>query len=562
MEVCARLERSLPRLITAPWSPQLCISSYPWSPLPCRCSFEMLVYARPFLRPCARSCHLIDSGLRTRHQSNAAEASQQHTPEHDTLPSIRRIEGLPGQRQREKSSKWRGFAFRKHATKDPDHLLIKPAPGNGAAEFSPVLLRDMCGCSLCVDGSTRQKLFSTAEIPEDIAVRQMSIEGDSVRITWKNDVSSLPASHETMIPKESLKALVNGNSPVSVPALPRRSFWSADCFADRNADVSYAAYMEDDAILHRAVRQLHIGGLLFLKDVPDFPESVSRIAERIGPLKNTFYGKTWDVRSVPEAKNVAYTSQDLGFHMDLLYMEQPPHIQLLHCIRSSASGGASLFTDSFRAVRRLYEEHPKYFETLVKHPVTYHYNHTDSGNFYEHSRPVIELPGIDLRKLDRPSSVRASDYALLRLPEILSSVAWSPPFQAPFRLQEIAKEKLPTAFRSMLKSPAPVELLNTNMEQWHAAARKFNDLIHEEEGIYERSMKPGECVLFDNRRVLHARKAFEVGDAGKERWLKGAYIDKDPFLSTLRSLMYRFRKKTGSEEEGAEEEEEAQTVDR
>jgi hypothetical protein len=39
---------------------------------------------------------------------------------------------------------------------------------------------------------------------------------------------------------------------------------------------------------------------------------------------------------------------------------------------------------------------------------------------------------------------------------------------------------------------------------------------------------------------LHARKAFEVADAGKERWLRGAYLDKDPFVSKLRVLAHRF----------------------
>jgi len=88
--------------------------------------------------------------------------------------------------------------------------------------------------------------------------------------------------------------------------------------------------------------------------------------------------------------------------------------------------------------------------------------------------------------------------------------------------------------------------LTTEMEfhlrHWHPAARKFNKIIHREENIHERMMKPGECVLFDNRRVLHARKAFEVADAGKERWLRGAYLDKDPFMSKLRVLTHRFER--------------------
>ena len=53
-------------------------------------------------------------------------------------------------------------------------------------------------------------------------------------------------------------------------------------------------------------------------------------------------------------------------------------------------------------------------------------------------------------------------------------------------------------------------------------------------------MAPGDCVLFDNRRVLHARRAFAVSDAGTERWLRGAYIDRDPFVSRAKILRDRF----------------------
>jgi hypothetical protein len=41
--------------------------------------------------------------------------------------------------------------------------------------------------------------------------------------------------------------------------------------------------------------------------VPSGEESVINIGTRIGPLRDSFYGRTWDVKSVPNAKNVAYT---------------------------------------------------------------------------------------------------------------------------------------------------------------------------------------------------------------------------------------------------------------
>lgn len=45
-------------------------------------------------------------------------------------------------------------------------------------------------------------------------------------------------------------------------------------------------------------------------------------------------------------------------------------------------------------------------------------------------------------------------------------------------------------------------------------------------------------MIFDNRRVLHARRAFDATKG--ERWLKGAYVDDDVFFSRLRVLQERF----------------------
>ena len=43
------------------------------------------------------------------------------------------------------------------------------------------------------------------------------------------------------------------------------------------------------------------------------------IAEKIGPIRETTYGRLWDVIVVPQAENIAYTSLHLSFHEDILY---------------------------------------------------------------------------------------------------------------------------------------------------------------------------------------------------------------------------------------------------
>lgn len=415
-------------------------------------------------------------------------------------------------------------------------------------EFSSILLRDLCGCSQCVDPSTRQKYRLTTDIPATIRPRAIAQTETGVSIVWDNDASGYDRDHTTEINAETLRQYIDTGFTVTAnSSFGPRSLWSAAEY-NRLPDMSYDEYMQSDSALYRMLMQLHTHGLAFLTEVPGSEKSVSAIAERIGPVKNTFYGYTWDVRSVPESKNVAYTSQDLGFHMDLLYMEQPPHLQFLHCIRSSAAGGASLFTDSLRSASDLLDADTGAFNSLANNTVNFHYNHPSSA-LYHQSRRVLEVDGVSYRggvqnmlaaySLNKhraafPEKNQIEEVDDIQPMEHVLAVSWSPPFQAPFGRRIAQNEPM-----------QPLDLTSERLHAWHSAAQKFNQLIHRPEMIYERMMKPGECVLFDNRRVLHARKAFEVGDVGKERWLRGAYLDKDPYMSKLRVLQHQLGKNAG-----------------
>ena len=59
------------------------------------------------------------------------------------------------------------------------------------------------------------------------------------------------------------------------------------------------------------------------------------------------------------------------------------------------------------------------------------------------------------------------------------------------------------------------------------AFKAFAEICEREDMRFEETLKEGECVVFANRRVLHARRAFET-EVG-ERWLKGMYVDWDDF---------------------------------
>lgn len=192
-------------------------------------------------------------------------------------------------------------------------------------------------------------------------------------------------------------------------------------------------------------------------------------------------------------------------------MADPPELQLLHCLRASKQGGESLFSDTFRAVETMRQQRNPLLKTLTEFPVTYWYK--NDGHNFQHTKRTIETkpsPDDFTRQADIFSQVAAT----------IKAVNWSPPFQAPL-LYEIGDDES--------RSGAGNSLSN------HLASIKaFKRLIEDPASVFETRLEEGTCVIFNNRRIVHARRAFR--DIEGTRWLRGAYVDKDAFKSRLRIL--------------------------
>jgi alpha-ketoglutarate-dependent taurine dioxygenase len=359
-------------------------------------------------------------------------------------------------------------------------------------ELDYLQLRDACTCPRCVDPHSKQRNFRTSDIPAKVRPRRMRWIDHKLEVLWKDDIPGFDDSHVSLYRSNDLQfplLFASGSSSRTRTKL----LWNKEIMERVQHWITYDEYMNDDARFAKAMRSLARYGLIFVKDIPDSREMVEKIATRIGPLRNTFYGMTWDVRTVPEAKNVAYTNQNLGFHMDLMYMNEPPGFQLLHCIKNSCEGGESLFADTLAVASSLSD---RYIELLKEFKLNYHYEHKDQ--IYHNSWPVIEA-----RMTGREESGKVL-WAIDRC-------NYSPPFQA------------------RLRSPDGQPLWSYELLEYYRALRRFSTELEKEFRIFQLKLKPGECVIFENRRIVHARRAFDT--ATGERWLAGAYVDEDAVLS-------------------------------
>jgi gamma-butyrobetaine dioxygenase len=183
-------------------------------------------------------------------------------------------------------------------------------------------------CRICIDQHSGQKSFETAAIDPIITAQIAKVDEDgAVTLTWHPDLPGHDTSTYSRSWLESVAAQTTQPSrAVASTAHRNLQLWeySSDFAGNGLEFFDYADYLGNPRVFNNAMRKLGSWGLIFLENVPQDETAVERIAEAIGPLRNTFYGRTWDVKSKPQAENVAYTAHHLGLHMDLLYMKNPP----------------------------------------------------------------------------------------------------------------------------------------------------------------------------------------------------------------------------------------------
>ena len=222
-------------------------------------------------------------------------------------------------------------------------------------------------------------------------------------------------------------------------------------------------------------------GIALLHDCGIEPGTVLEVADTFGFVRETNYGTLFDVVAEPDPVNLAYTPLGLPAHTDNPYRDPCPTVQLLHCLVAATDGGASRFVDGFAAAACLQAENPVAFATLTTTDATFRYHST----------------GVDLR-------ARRS-------------------------LIEVDNDGTVTAVAVNNRSMEPLRANRTDMVSFYDAYRSFVDLLDRDELAIEIALRPGEVVAFDNRRVLHGRRAFR---STERRHLQGCYIDIDAIHST------------------------------
>ncbi|MEM7207559.1 MAG: gamma-butyrobetaine dioxygenase [Pseudomonadota bacterium] len=244
---------------------------------------------------------------------------------------------------------------------------------------------------------------------------------------------------------------------------------------------------DDAAALRQWLHSVERYGFAKMTGIPTESGKLCEVAELFGYVRETNYGRFFEVRNEVNPVNLAYTGLGLQAHSDNPYRDPVPTLQLLNCIENSADGGESIVVDSFKAVEILAGESQEYLHVLSHYCARFEYAGS-SDVCLQSKRPMIELNADD-----ELIAVRFNNRSIASIVDV--------PFE--------------------------------QMQTYYAAYRRFAEIITDPSLEVTFKLQPGELFIVDNTRVLHSRTAFS--GAGT-RWLQGCYADKDGLLSTLRTL--------------------------
>ena len=362
-------------------------------------------------------------------------------------------------------------------------IILQQADGS-TLRYHSTWLRDNALDPKTRDIKNGQRLITLSDIPIDTCVKSANLDdkGENVSLTFFPELKKVSFSTNWLetyaydVEKKSLKGWIS----------PDLKIWKSD-MSKNIPNIDYKTAKSDNTLLLKWMKSLYKYGFAKITGGNKESGAIIQIANLIGYIRETNYGKFFEVRSEINAVNLAYTNLGLQAHTDNPYRDPLPTMQILYCLENSASGGDSKVVDGFKAAILLKEKKQEYFNLLTKYCARFEYN-GDEKTHLQSRRPMIEL---------------SPDGEIITI-------------------------------RFNNRSAAPItDVPYNDMKNYYNAYRNFSEIINDSSMSINFKLKPGEGFVVDNTRVLHSRTAYS---GSGNRWLQGCYVDKDGLLSKIFTL--------------------------
>jgi gamma-butyrobetaine dioxygenase len=331
------------------------------------------------------------------------------------------------------------------------------------------------------DPVSGQRLGSTLDDPAEVRICDITPDGNGIAILFDTN-------ERLSLSPESAAGLVAVTDPCPEPGV-WPVLWNR-ALAESFPTFDYRDYLLKPGHQHQALVNLVRYGFVRLTGAPLQYGEIEQTIATFGQLRETNYGRIFDVRTKPDPENLAYSDRGLEVHTDNPYRDPVPGLQVLHCLGNADEGGETCLVDGFMVAAQLKASHADAFDCLTMTPCHFHWR--DDKTRLEAIAPILSL--------DREGAVNTIRFNHRSLGDVVTEPQ--------------------------------------NKPRWRAAYRAFAQALNSPDLTCQFRLNPGDVLIMDNHRILHGRSAFDGAKNGARqgRWLQGAYAEKDGLRSRLRVL--------------------------
>ena len=351
--------------------------------------------------------------------------------------------------------------------------------GTSSKEIHPFWLRERVNNDEYLDKNTQQRKFDPTSLQTNVSIKQAKINNDLLEIVFNDGVNSK---------LEIEKIIEEFSRNDSLIKSIKREKW--DSKFGKIDKFNYAEDMFENKEMYDMLIKFYKYGFVLIKNVPTKKNFIVNFANSIGSVRRTNFGEYFDVKSVPNPNDLAYTSLPLAPHTDNPYRNPVPCIQLLHCIKNEVRGGLSTLVDGFTVTEDLKKLNQDYYNILTSTKVRFKFSDKDT---------ILES-WAELIHLDEKGNFQ--------------NVRFSP------RLDYVPQMK------------------REKLEIYYNARKCLSDLYNSDEYRIEFRLMPGDLMMMDNHRLLHGRTSFDPNEGN--RFLQGCYLDFDSTEGKLLHLRRKF----------------------
>ncbi|XP_049792672.1 gamma-butyrobetaine dioxygenase-like isoform X2 [Schistocerca nitens] len=386
-----------------------------------------------------------------------------------------------------------GAAAQQHpkpvATVDGE-LVSLQLPSGEHHKFPIMWLRDNCQCPKCFNSQQMSRIIYWDELDTNVKPADIQADGEKLSVKWSDGHSSQYTlewlQNRSFHPEDQKKWL---DETYRLP----KAGWNAENFESILQRFKYSDVVNSQEHFRGWLEAMAKYGVAIMYDTPPTVQSLRELGDKVMYPRMTHYGLQYHLKIKPDATNVAFLSDKLEMHTDLMYCENKPGINLLHCVvQTKGDGGDNLLADGYYLSEKLKVTNPEAYKTLSTVRVTW----SDVG---KHGGKLF--------------------YFLYRTPVITNDL-----------YGEFVRINYSQPQRSS-HFTAPLD----QVVAWYKAYDIFTKELNSPKNQARIKTRPGEILIFDNIRLIHGRAGYD-DKPGNERHIIGQFLDWDEVFSRLRVL--------------------------